>query len=334
MGYSKLYDALIKDADKLVKEKSDKDLYEIGKKLPFIERTIFDYKIKSIKENFQFYERFGEYVNKNNMIKNIINNDELDYVLKNFDSLTSYAFEIIEPIFIYIRDNMNRIDKNELENIKYSIIKKMLNMVFELSEEDINKVKDLFEETAEKEGLTLFDIKQLDYGSYSKIYKIGNKIIKVGNKRVIERIVDNNRILLPDKLIKIKSNIIEITDYIEGNNNSTREEIYEVYKELRDQGIVWLDPTKENLRRLDDKTIELQKEKAKNRDRYPFIKNRRLINRPLKTNELIIIDLDHLVDERDAAKINEASDYLREDILFTRESFEKRYLLEKKKTIN
>ena len=41
-----------------------------------------------------------------------------------------------------------------------------------------------------------------------------------------------------------------------------------------------------------------------------------------------------MVDENDSVSIYEASEYLRGEILYTRESFEKRYLLENKKTIN
>jgi hypothetical protein len=94
-----------------------------------------------------------------------------------------------------------------------------------------------------------------------------------------------------------------------------------------------MDPSKDNLKRIDERNIKLQKEKSKNRNIYPFIKNRRIISRPLKLNDLVIVDLDHLVDEEDKGRIYEISEYLREDILMARENYEKRYLLEKKKAI-
>ena len=204
---------------------------------------------------------------------------------------------------------------------------------YDLEEDDINKVKNIIDSISKKEKLSILDIDKIGDGSYSNIYKIGNKVIKIGYKRNIDKIVDNNRILLPDEFISIKDNIIEITDYIDDKSDFTKDEIYEVYKDLREQGIIWMDPSKDNLKRIDNINIEIQKEKSKNRNKYPFIKNKRIINRPLKSNDLVIIDLDHLVEENNKGRIYEISEYLREDILSDREKYEKRYLLEKKKTI-
>ena len=333
MGYSKLYDDLINKAEELVKYKSDEELYELGKQLSFRERILFDYKIQSVKEDFEFMENFAEYCNIKKLIKSLIDNDELGYILKNFDDICDYDFKTREPILEYLKKNADRIVHEELERIKHSIIYNMLEVRYNIKIGEFNEIANLFEETAKNEGLTLFDIKKIDYGSYSTIYRIGSKIIKIGYRRRIDEIVDNNRILLPDTLLKIHSNIIEITDFIDGKSNFSTEEIYEVYKELRDQGVVWLDPTKDNLKRIDEENLKKQEKKSESRDKYPFIKNRKFRNRQLRTNDLVIIDLDHMVDENDRVSIYEATEYLREDILSTREKFEKRYLLEKKKTI-
>ncbi len=334
MPYSKLYEGLIANIGKLVMEKSDKELYELGKQLSFRERILFDYKIQSMKEDFEFMENFAEYCNIKKLIKSLIDNDELSYILKNFDDICDYDFKTREPILEYLKKNADRIVNEELKRIKHSIIYNMLEVRYNIKIGEFNEIANLFEETAKNEGLTLFDIKKIDYGSYSTIYRIGSKIIKIGYRRRIDEIVDNNRILLPDTLLKIHSNIIEITDFIDGKSNFSTEEIYEVYKELRDQGVVWLDPTKDNLKRIDEENLKKQEKKSNNRDKYPFIKNRKFRNRQLRTNDLVIIDLDHMVDENDSVSIYEATEYLRGEILYTRESFEKRYLLENKKTIN
>lgn len=333
MDNSKLYESLIININNLYKEKSEEELYELGKNLSFIERLNFDYKIRSIKEHFEFSEYFSEYYHKKIFINKLINNNELNYIINNFKKISSYDFETKIPIIRYIKNNIDKINKDDLKKIKYYITYNLFEKKYDLDENDINNVKNIVDELANKENLTMFDIDKIGSGSYSNIYKIGNKIIKFGYKRGINKIVDNNRILLPDKFLIINENIIEITDYIKGNSDFTKEEIYEVYKELRNQGIVWMDPSKDNLKRIDERNIKLQKEKSKNRNIYPFIKNRRIINKPLKLNDLVIVDLDHLVDEEDKGRIYEISEYLREDILTTRENYEKRYLLEKKKTI-
>ena len=334
MTDSKLYKELINNILKLVMEKSDEELYELGKQLSFRERVKYEYKIQSIKENFRFIENYAEYCNKKRLIKTLIDNDELNYILKNFDEICDYDFETREPILEYLKKNTNRIIDEELERIKHSILYKMLEIRSNIKIEEFNEFANLIKETTKNEGLTLFDIKKINNGSYSTVYRVGSKIIKIGHRRRIDNIVDNNRILLPDTLVKLHSNIIEVTDYIEGKSDFSKDEIYEVYKELRDQGVVWLDPTKDNLRRIDEETLKKQEKKSESRDRLPFIKNRRFINKPLKTNDLVIIDLDHLVEEDDRPNICRANDYLREDILTDRENYEKRYLLENKKTIN
>lgn len=333
MDNSKLYESLIININNLYKEKSEEELYELGKNLSFIERLNFDYKIRSIKEHFEFSEYFSEYYHKSIFINKLINNNELNYIIKNFKKISSYDYETKIPIIKYIKNNIDKINKDDLKKIKYYITYNLFEKKYDLDENDINNVKDIVDELANKENLTIFDIDKIGSGSYSNIYKIGNKIIKFGYNRKMNKIVDNNRILLPDKFLIIDENIIEITDYIKGNSDFTKEEIYEVYKELRDQGIVWMDPSKDNLKRIDERNIKLQKEKSKNRNIYPFIKNRRIINKPLKLNDLVIVDLDHLVDEEDKGRIYEISEYLREDILKARDNYEKRYLLEKKKTI-
>lgn len=333
MDYSELYRSLIDNIDNLYREKSDRELYELGKQLPFIERLNYDYKIRSIKEKFEFLDFFSEFYNRKNFINKLIDNDELNYIINNFEKISSYDFETKEPIIKYINKNIDKIKKEDLEKIKYFIVYNMFEKRYDLEEDDINKVKNIIDSISKKEKLSILDINKIGYGSYSNIYKIGNKVIKIGYKRNIDKIVDNNRILLPDEFINIKDNIIEITDYIDDKSDFTKDEIYEVYKDLREQGIIWMDPSKDNLKRIDNINIEIQKEKSKNRNKYPFIKNKRIINRPLKSNDLVIIDLDHLVEENNKGRIYVISEYLREDILSDREKYEKRYLLEKKKTI-
>ena len=87
MENSKLYESLIININNLYKEKSEEELYELGKNLSFIERLNFDYKIRSIKEHFEFSEFFSEYYHKSIFINKLINNNELNYIIKNFKKI-------------------------------------------------------------------------------------------------------------------------------------------------------------------------------------------------------------------------------------------------------
>ena len=216
---------------------------------------------------------------------------------------------------------------------KRELVDEMLYSVYRVTDEDVDKIISMIDNIAEKQDKSFFDIEEIGLGTYSTVYRLGNKVIKIGGNRAT-KIIDNNRILIPDQLINIKDNIIEINDYVEGVGDVSEDELYEVYKDLREQGIVWMDPWFNNLGRLNETTLESIEQKLKNRSDLPFIvKNRKFIHRQLKINDPIIIDLDFFVDENDKEEIERTTYDVNDLRLYTRKTFEKRYILEKKKDI-
>lgn len=275
-----------------------------------------------------------DYVCHSELIKVLIENDDLNYIVKHFDSLCKSDYEYLKPLLDYLKFNTFRIKDNDvLEKLKGSLIYHMLYETVIVKDEDIDRIRFIFNELAKNENESFFEIREISAGSFSTVYRLGNKVIKIGRRRA-SKIIDNSRILLPDQLLNIAGNTIEITDYVKDVGIASIEETYEVYKDLRDQGIIWMDPYFLNIGKLDRTTIESQNEKAKHKDKMPFlVENRKFKHRELKTNDLVIIDLDHLILEEDKKMFGIISRNISETREKAREGFEKRYLLEKKKAI-
>ena len=111
----------------------------------------------------------------------------------------------------------------------------------------------IIDELLEEQKKDFIDIKQIGTGSTSDVYKIGDKILKIGSKRITEKIPYSRRILQPlyrsnldddDKLF------IEISERVQGigfEETAYEDEVYKIFKELMDEGIVWMDPAPRNI---------------------------------------------------------------------------------------
>ena len=93
---------------------------------------------------------------------------------------------------------------------------------------------------------------------------------------------------------------IEISEYIQPDNLITDEDAYLIYKELRDDGIIWLDAKRENLGRLEKDNIAYFNEPlyVKN-ETVGYISETLRQDKPLQKGELVIIDTDYLYREND-----------------------------------
>ena len=194
------------------------------------------------------------------------------------------------------------------------------------------------EEIAENEKTDMSEIEYIDRGGYSTVAKLGNKVIKIGHKRLTYEIPYHRRLLQPlirRKILPQKSNpyhdedlIIEIQEYIKPDKSITDDDVYLVYKELREDGIIWVDAKKENLGRLEKENIIHYSEPLYVDDEsLGFIPETIKKRKPLQKGDLVIIDTDHLYRENDP-RINPIS-------IFNQNPYEKRYQEEKnKKTLS
>lgn len=121
----------------------------------------------------------------------------------------------------------------------------------------IKKLELIFTKIFIQENVNVSDVVHVENGTTTRVYQIGTKVVKFGvNKRVFPSI-DHPRILKPlskeDIPMKAENqtNIVttEITHFVD-TNNITDEDAYMVFKELREQGIIWTDPRPDNIGRL------------------------------------------------------------------------------------
>lgn len=121
-------------------------------------------------------------------------------------------------------------------------------------------IKLMLQEVLKHEKKQLSDIKQVGDGGYSSAFQIGSKVIKIGQApETYELVKDSKRFLKP--LIRHKLELIneegkketisiEITEAVDTSTIVTEEELYEIYRELREKGMIWTDAKSSNVGRL------------------------------------------------------------------------------------
>lgn len=128
---------------------------------------------------------------------------------------------------------------------------------------------------------------------------------------------------------------MEITDYLDITNDINSEEIYQIYKELREQTVRWLDSTEFNLARLNEKVLKRLKEKRKNLnlEEVGIIKNEAIKEDDLKVGDLVIIDLDHMFWDFEEEKMNNARMELNEILIDKEQYYDEKYRKEKEEQL-
>lgn len=314
---------LISKVKDLLSLYSEEELYIMGKDLAYTDRVIFYDCIKCIKENNMFSPTFSVYNCGNIVLEKLIKNDELEYIIENITQIMRPSSNLKYELLNYLKEKIDYITEEDLTKIEYAISNTMCNCITN-RDEVVEEVRKLLVEIARSENVSVLDIRKIDYGSYSQVYRLGNKVIKIGLSRAVENIIDNRLLLIPDYKGFIGSEYIEVTDYIEiDNENIAFNDLYMMYEELRDQGIVWLDPSRENVTRVNENT--LNKLKNKDRSKLDFYPNPNYNNKELVAGDLIIIDLDYMVSIDDIDTINHIKHNLNEMLVVILDSFEKKY---------
>ena len=327
------FETLLDKTPDYLKQSSEEDLYNYGQLLPYSQRVTFDYRIDCINNDTSFQENYAMIMHETTFIGKLIKNDELRYIIDNIEDIfrgNDSLKKDHDRLLKYLKYNSYRLGRDEYNKLELLVAKCISDNFNIIKDEDIEKIRDLLVKTANDERRSILDIRKEESGSYSKTYTIGNSIIKVGHRRLCDEIPDNNRLLIPSFKGTIGKDIIEITDRLFVHNKVDIDNIYKVYKELREQGVMWLDPTVDNLGILSVKTANKQNEMKKvSHEDYGIRYNPNYKNRELKPGELVIIDLDHMTLDDDEEKMNEIKDTLPETILSRLELFDKQYKEEK-----
>ena len=144
-------------------------------------------------------------------------------------------------------------------------------------------------------------------GSYSAAFSIGDKVIKIGKKRNTEKFPNNPYIVAPllRKKIDIDNQVfyIEVVEKVDTSNKDiTEEDMYNLYKNVRDLGLMWNDVAIRNVGRLlKDNIIHWQGNLAPS-DKALELDNKRgtiILNK----GDLVILDADFIYDENEKIKV-------------------------------
>lgn len=278
-------------------------------------------------ETMLIYELKIEVLEKN--IDFILENLDVENVLLIKKRTTSEI--ITEKINNKIKENPEKYISASIKNLYYKMahIKKTDNKERQKNIDIIVEVVYLIiKDICKNEKVNFQDIKLLDSGTYSQVIEVGNKILKIGSTRATNKFPNNPYItsILLRKTFEISDAsdlFVEVTEKVDTKTEVTEEELYQLYKKLRDIKLIWADIAPRNVGRL------TKDNKAHWRQELPITDERLGLdgyigNEQLKKGDLVILDNDHIFSEdTDFSEIKKCgSSYLT--------YFEKRYQNEKK----
>lgn len=260
-------------------------------KVYFLNREEFDINFILLFNNFSstyFYEKYLQYLKKYNIdIKKIIyllsyNNIKINcnlfisVILKNqknindvINNLTYFLInnnKLLELKHILSSYNIsNDIIDKYIENNPNLVITEIAN-VNKFKNNNINQEKyillltQIIVNLLNSKGLNFSNIEYLGSGLNSNAYKIGNEVLKINSKSKSFLIPNSDLFLSPLYSYTFKNEALKDTIFIEitkyaPNFNITKNDVFEVYKKIRDYGFIWTDCKKCNLGRLENGKI-------------------------------------------------------------------------------
>lgn len=260
---------------------------------------------KDITYNNRFYLFFALHTPLENdeyplkkFIDSLISNNEINYICNNIEQIIN-SHDIDNLIQHGILNKIKEIAPEKFKTLHTLVVTKLAYPASEaIDDRTINALTLLVEEISENEKTDISELKKIGSGHYSNAYKLGNKVIKFGENRETHTIPYHRRILQPLIRRQISSDyspiFIEISEYLEPDKSINSEDVYAIYKELRDDGIVWTDPRVENIGRLQKENIIHFNETLYVDDYSVGFNPTRLHDTPLQSGKLVIIDSDLL----------------------------------------
>lgn len=162
-------------------------------------------------------------------------------------------------------------------------------------------------------------------GGFSRVLLIGDKVIKLGD-RFTKSFPNNPYIVAPLLRKELKVNdencFVEVTERVDTSTKPSSEELYKLFKNLRNLGLIWTDIKEENVGRLKRKNIIHWQENLNPSEEVLGFSTKRG-ETILEEGDLVILDADFIYDENDP-NINYSNNKILTD------EFEKRYQSEKK----
>ena len=279
------FNYIIENFNKVLKNITDDQKYILISKIIKKENGI-DFIINQI-DNNNLLKNAGQY-GRSIIIQELFKKNKTDVIINNFQDffIDGIEFSILQELINKgigedkILENKKRIienskgkslaffinwlkQKNEFSKEDITLEQFIKQVYFDITDPvNLQMLQILYRELLEKQNLGLEDINFLQTGEYSKVYKVGEFCIKTGEIRQNYIIPYHRRILQP--LVRQETtqrnstnfmyleiqNIVDSRWYKGLTEEEIEEEMYKVYKEMRQDGIIWTDIKKENLGRL------------------------------------------------------------------------------------
>lgn len=283
-------------------------------------------------------------------MKYVINNsnEAEQYIYEHFDKLENFyrGFEFFELkkiiskkslLYSKIKEYMN----NNFRDILEKMYSNLLNYTYAsdaYAERQVvmDEIEKIFESVLENENASYSDVELAGLGSATETFAIKNKVVKLSWFRYQETIIDTPYIVRP--VIRKKFSIhdvekiyIEVAERVKPilKGQITEEELYELYKKMRDTGIVWVDVREDNVGRLlKDNLVYWKKSIDTSAEALNMIANPD--DYIAKKGELVVLDNDHRFMEEEVPEAY--YDFGWTDISYF-QKFEKRYQKENVKKL-
>lgn len=301
--------------NRITKYPNDKLISYIDKLIPVID----DFTLRNILDKIKDNEEVMNYIIEKYLINSTIsikltsfllkNNLYIDKVYQNFDNIISNNIkdlyelkkqgtlneEASTKISKIVQNNKEYLD-NTIEDILKEIYGEKFNSKdFKVG---IDTIKIIIKELCQNENKTYGNIEYLGKGTFSYVLAVGDKVLKIGIKRYTDSFPNNPYIITPLLRESIKINkenkiFLEVTERVDTKTEVTTEELYQLYKKIRDLGLVWTDVAKRNVGRLKKDNIVHWNTPLSPTDEALELK--KYINASqLKKGDLIILDADHI----------------------------------------
>ena len=292
--------------------------------------------ILKITENLPFEQRYSEIYSActrynpsgysiKDFFSDLLASYEKDYIEKNMESIIASS-DIKTLLEENIIKDLSRMYPEKMKSLFPNIVAKMANIPIETINKDLlESLTEIVKQVSLDEGKDLSELEYVDKGSTSVVYKLGSKVIKFGTPRNTDKIPYHRRILQPLLRRNLefgeRSVYVEVAEYIYLDPDITQDEVYQIYKELRQAGILWLDCKKENVGRLiKDNSVHFSEPIYPRNETVGYIKDTVKKDSPMPKGELVILDTDLLLRKEDLKRTKLSHINTR---FFT--EFEKRY---------
>lgn len=241
-------------------------------------------------------------------------NDTITFIKNNIDIIYTHGGNIID---IKRLMELKREDKfvskinAYIDNNPYIMVNSIIDIlktkILNNKKINFNKYRSfiflLLDEISKNESTSISSTEFIGTGGYSAVFAIKTKVIKIGIERKTPHFPNNPYILKPllRKTITIDNIPIffEVIEKVDTNiNDITKEEIYKLYKNIREIGLIWTDVKIDNVGRLiKDNKIYWYENITPSDETLEFTKT--MGNHQLKKGELIVLDGDYIYNEND-----------------------------------